>query len=159
MMTGTYTIRSASGAGDIETARELFRAYADELDFELDFQNFEEELDRLPRPYVLPKGDLLFAEMSDGTVAGCVGLRPLEGDICEMKRLYVRPQYRRQGIGRALTRTILDRGRALGYDRMRLDTVADMHAARSIYTSLGFYEIDPYRHNPLDGAVYMEAEL
>ena len=153
------TIRPPSGTDDLETVRTLFWAYADELDFDLCFQNFEEELRRLPRPYVLPKGQLLLARTSDGTAAGCVGLRPLKDDICEMKRLYVRPPFRRQGLGHTLARAIVEEGRALGYARMRLDTVADMHAARSIYRTLGFYEIDAYRHNPLDGAVYMEAEL
>lgn len=158
MPTDTLTIRPARTETDLDAARALFREYAESLDFELCFQGFDEELEALPGDYAPPEGALLLAEV-DSDVAGCVAVRKLEDDICEMKRLYVRPAHRRAGVGRALAEAILDKARTLGYTRMRLDTVASMHAARALYASLGFEEIDSYYHNPLPDVVYMEREL
>ncbi len=158
MTTETLTIRPARSGGDVEATRALFREYAASLDFELCFQGFEEELEALPGDYAPPGGTLLLAEVSD-EIAGCVAVRRLEDRICEMKRLYVRPAYRGEGIGRALAEAALDRARALGYARMRLDTVASMRAARALYASIGFEETTPYYHNPLPDVVYMEREL
>jgi ribosomal protein S18 acetylase RimI-like enzyme len=159
MSPDTLTIRPAQTDGDLDAARALFRAYAESLDFDLCFQDFEAELDALPGDYAPPKGALLLAEV-DGTVAGCVALRPMDEDgICEMKRLYVRPPFRRDGVGRALASAIVDKAEALGYDSMRLDTVESMTAARRLYASLGFEERDSYYHNPLPNVVYMELDL
>lgn len=153
------TLRHATSEDDLDTARTLFREYAESLDFDLDFQDFEAEMQALPGPYAAPTGAILLAE-ADDDVAGVVAVKPLDEDgVCEMKRLYVRPGYRRQGIGHALARAVIDVAEDLGYDVMRLDTVASMTAARSLYRSLGFERRDAYYHNPLPGAVYMEKSL
>lgn len=156
-------IRPAATERDLGAARALFRAYAASLDFDLCFQDFEDELAALPGAYAPPEGALLLAER-DGEVAGCVALRPLkdtsaEGRVCEMKRLYVRPAHRGCGAGRALAEAIVDVGRARGYAVMRLDTVASMEVARALYASLGFAETAPYYANPLPDVVYMQRRL
>jgi ribosomal protein S18 acetylase RimI-like enzyme len=159
MPTETLTIRPAQTEADVDAVRRLFRAYAGSLDFDLCFQDFEAELAALPGDYAPPDGALLLAEV-DGTTAGCVALRPMDDEgVCEMKRLYVRPAFRRDGVGRALATAIVDKARALGYTTMRLDTVESMTAARRLYTSLGFTECDPYYHNPLPDVVYMRCDL
>ena len=159
MSTDPITIRPAQTDADLDAARTLFRAYAESLDFDLCFQDFEAELDALPGDYAPPEGALLLAEV-DGTVAGCVAVRPMEKDgVCEMKRLYVRPAFRRDGVGRALATTIVNTAQAAGYDVMRLDTVESMTAARRLYASIGFEERDSYYHNPLPDVVYMERVL
>ncbi|MFB6273079.1 MAG: N-acetyltransferase family protein [Salinibacter sp.] len=152
-------IRPAETEADLSAARRLFRAYAERLDFDLDFQDSEDELDALPGPYAPPDGALLLAEI-EGDPVGVVAVQPLDDEgACEMKRLYVTPDYRTQGLGRALATAIIERAQALGYDVMRLDTVASMTAARRLYRSLGFEVRDAYYHNPLDDAVYMERSL
>lgn len=152
------SIYRAQTEADLDEARQLFREYAASLDFDLCFQGFEEELAALPGPYAEPQGTLLLAER-DGEVAGCVAFKKLEDGVCEMKRLYVRPAHRGKGVGRALTEAIVEAACERGYDTMRLDTVASMHAARSLYRSLGFRETEAYYHNPLDEVVYMERDL
>ena len=152
-------IRRAETAADLDAARRLFREYVESLDFALDFQDFEREMDNLPGPYAPPNGTILLADVDDEPV-GVVAVQPLdEAGACEMKRLYVRPAYRNEGLGRALARAIIQAARELGYDVMRLDTVASMTAAQSLYRSLGFEERSPYYHNPLPNAVYMERPL
>jgi len=153
------SIHSVETEADLTAARTLFREYAEELDFALDFQDFEEEMAALPGPYARPDGDILLAEREE-TPIGVVAVKPLgDASVCEMKRLYVRPAHRGEGIGRALGEAALDVARNLGYDVMRLDTVASMTAARTLYRSLGFDERSPYYHNPLDDVVYMERRL
>jgi ribosomal protein S18 acetylase RimI-like enzyme len=152
-------IRRAQTPSDLDAARQLFRDYVESLDFALDFQDFEREMDNLPGTYAPPEGTILLAEQNDDPV-GVVAVQPLdENRVCEMKRLYVRPEHRNEGLGRALGEAILDAARSLGYTTMRLDTVASMTAARSLYRSLGFEERSPYYHNPLSDAVYMERTL
>jgi len=151
-------IFSVETVKDLELTKELFTEYADSLDFDLDFQDFERELANLPGDYAPPKGCLILAECK-GKVAGCVALRQLEESICEMKRLYVRPEFRGLGIGRALAEAVIAQGRKIGYTRMRLDTAPSMKAARALYLSLGFRQISPYRYNPIEGAIFMEVEL
>ena len=148
----------AHTAEQYECIRALFKQYADSLDFDLDFQRFDDELDALPGDYAPPDGCLILAEDS-GRWAGCAALRRLEDEICEMKRLYVLPDFRGQGIGRVLAQAVINEARSKGYAKMRLDTVKSMHAARALYASLGFYTIRPYRYNPIDGASYMELKL
>lgn len=143
---------------DIESVRTLFTEYADSLGFDLGFQNFDEELASLPGDYAPPEGCILLATYR-GQLAGCVALRRLEEGVCEMKRLYVRPQLRGSGIGRALAEAIVEKAQRIGYKLMRLDTVPAMKAARKLYESLGFEQIEPYRYNPIEGAVFMELDL
>lgn len=152
-------IRHAESDEDLDAARTLFREYVESLDFDLNFQDFEREMEALPGPYAPPDGAILLAEV-DGTPVGVVAVKPLDEEgVCEMKRLYVTPDVRGHGIGRRLARAILEIAKDLGYEVMRLDTVASMIPARTLYRSLGFEERGPYYHNPLDEAVYMERTL
>jgi len=143
----------------IVAIRELFVEYVQSLGFSLCFERFDQELAALPGDYAPPDGRLLLAT-SNGDPAGCVALRKLEPEICEMKRLYVRPQYRRKGLGRELAEKIIAEARQLGYKKLRLDTFeAIMKTAVAMYRQLGFREIPPYRQNPIEGALYMELHL
>jgi putative acetyltransferase len=143
----------------IEQARELFLEYAQSLGFSLCFQSFDEELATLPGDYAPPGGRLLLAKYRD-QLAGCVALHALEPGICEMKRLYLRPQFRGRGLGRVLAETIIAEARLIGCRKMRLDTVEPvMPNAVAMYRRLGFKEIEPYRTNPIAGALYMELAL
>ncbi len=139
-------------------AHALFEEYAALLGIDLSFQRFDEELSNLATVYSPPNGSLLLAFYQDQTSA-CVALRKLEEGICEMKRLYVKPQFRNLRIGRALAKGIIDEARSLGYNRMRLDTLPSMAWAQALYRSLGFHEIAPYRFNPVDGTVFMELRI
>ena len=138
--------------------RELFLQYADSLGFDLEFQGFSQELAMLPGEYAPPSGCILLAESVD-EIVGCVALRPLENQICEMKRLYVVPGRRNRKIGRALAEAVIDKARTCGYERMRLDTIESMKAAQTLYHSLGFRLIKPYRYNPLENPSYFELDL
>ncbi len=149
----------AARDGDIDDVRELMREYAAGLDFPLDFQGFDQEVAGLPGAYAGPRGALLVARDSDRRAAGCVALRPLDGPVCEMKRLYVRPAFRGTGLGRRLAESIVDEARRLGYERMRLDTVPGMEAAQELYRRLGFREIEPYTLNPVQGTRFLELAL
>ncbi|UCG59111.1 MAG: GNAT family N-acetyltransferase, partial [Phycisphaerales bacterium] len=143
---------------DLEIVRDLFDEYADSLGFDLGFQDFERELTGLPGDYARPKGCLLLARYQ-GQPAGCVALRPFDNNVCEMKRLYVRPELRHMGIGRNLATAVIDLARKIGYTAMRLDTVPSMKAARALYESFAFQRIGPYRGNPIEGAIFMELNL
>jgi ribosomal protein S18 acetylase RimI-like enzyme len=153
------SFRQATSPGQIAQARELFLEYAQSLGFSLCFQNFDKELAGLPSDYAPPDGRLLLAEFK-GQVAGCVALHKLEAGICEMKRLYLRSQFRGKGLGRAIADRIIAEARTIGYQRMRLDTVEPvMKDAVAMYRRIGFREIAPYCKNPIAGALYMELEL
>ena len=143
----------------IEQARSLFLEYGSSLGFSLCFQSFDEELKNLPGPYGPPSGRLLLARYA-GHAAGCVALRKLETGICEMKRLYVRPADRGKGLGRLLVERIIAEARAIGYERMRLDTIQSaMKDAIALYRRMGFKEIAPYSVIPIEDALWMELRL
>jgi ribosomal protein S18 acetylase RimI-like enzyme len=126
-----------------QAARELFIQYGDSLGFDLEFQGFSRVLAELPGEYASPGGCILLAEATAG-YAGCVALRPLQNKICEMKRLYVIPEYQGHGIGRALANSVIGEARKKGYHKMRLDTIESMKAAQRLYFSLGFKTIEAY---------------
>ena len=148
--------------GLLDLARGIFREYADSLAIDLGFQDFEAELANLPGPYAPPHGHLMLVFV-DGELAGCGAFRGLAdvdyANACEMKRLYVRPAFRRFGLGRLMTQALLDEARRAGYSVTLLDTLDDMEAARSLYATLGFEEIPPYYFSPIAGAHYLKAEL
>ena len=148
----------AHSDSDLLAARGLFVEYAVNLGVDLCFQGFQEELDGLPGAYSAPDGRLLLAIDGDRAV-GCVAIRKLEDGICEMKRLYVRSAYRGQRLGRRLAEVVIAEARAIGYGKMRLDSLTSLEEAAGLYRSLGFVEIPPYRYNPLPDAVFMELSL
>jgi ribosomal protein S18 acetylase RimI-like enzyme len=155
-------LRVPEGAALIADTRAIFQEYAAQLDVDLCFQGFEQELLGLPGEYAGPGGALLLAFV-DGALAGCGAFRPLHDvdypNACEMKRLYVRRAFRRFGLGRLLARQLMDRAIEAGYSTMLLDTLDDMEAARNLYETLGFEEIPPYYFNPVPGAHYLKADL
>ncbi len=154
-----FDVYQAESSEQIAAIRELFLEYAKSLNFSLCFQSFEKELAELPGGYAPPKGRLLLATHGP-QLAGCAALHKLEDEICEMKRLYVRRQFRGKGLGRVLAERVVADAREIGYKRLRLDTIEPvMRDAVAMYRKLGFKEIAPYRENPIAGALYMELEL
>jgi putative acetyltransferase len=152
-------IFQANSQQDIEQARTLFEEYQTGLGISLCFQNFDQELKNLPGDYAPPDGRLLLAT-DDAAVAGCIALRKLAPDVCEMKRLFVRPTHRGTGLGRTLVESLIDEAHRLGYKKMRLDTLPGrMDKAIALYRSIGFVEIDPYYEKPVEGAKFMELVL
>lgn len=151
----------AETPSQIEDARKLFIEYSEWLGLDLCFQNFEKELSELPGSYAPPEGRLFLA-VFEKRIAGCIGLRKIGDDerTCEMKRLYVRPEFRGLGIGRVMVSKLIEEARVVGYERMRLDTLpAQMNEAIKMYHAFGFREIEPYYHNPVKGALFMELTL
>ncbi len=147
---------------DWRDVRAILRDYADSLDVDLCFQGFEQELATLPGAYAPPQGLMLLA-LVDGAVAGCGAFRNLPDvdypNACEMKRLFVRPAFRRFGLGRQLAQSLMDRASQAGYSSMLLDTLDEMEAARGLYESLGFEEVPPFYFNPIPGAHYLRVVL
>jgi len=153
-----FELRRVDGRREVESARRLFHEYQAGLGVDLSFQGFARELSQLPGAYAPPAGRLYLAVQAREP-AGCVGLRPLDEQTCEMKRLYVRPAHRRRGIGRMLAQRALADARAIGYKRVLLDTLATMHEAHALYAALGFAETAPYASNPLAGVKFLALEL
>lgn len=151
-------IQEALAPGEITMAHDLIRRYAAWLAIDLDFQDLDTELAKLPGVYARPEGRLLLALAGDAAI-GCVGLRRLTEGTGEVKRLYVSPEHRGGGIGRRLMETLIHEARAIGYRRLRLDTLPRMDAARRLYVSLGFRITGPYYATPLEGTVFMEIIL
>ena len=155
-------LQTPNSAGLLDATRELFQEYAQDLGIDLCFQNFNAELAGLPGDYAGPQGGLLLAFVDD-ELAGCGAFRPLpdadHANACEMKRLYVRPAFRRYGLGRTVVQALLDLAVQAGYSAMLLDTLDDMEAARGLYETLGFAEVPPYYFNPIAGAHYLMADL
>lgn len=151
-------ISHAKTADEVENTRGLFKEYASMIGVDLCFQDFERELKELPGEYSEPGGCILLASKGSALV-GCVALRPLGGELCEMKRMYVRPAFRSQGVGRILAQNLIVEAKRRGYVKMRLDSLPIMKEAQTLYRSLGFREISPYRPNPIEGAVFMELDL
>ena len=162
MNTPSFQIFCPTSDVEIEAVRTLFRAYADGLGIDLCFQDFDNELALLPDRYVPPRGTLMAARVGHQVVA-CCALRPLDTvdypNAAEMKRLYVDPRFRGLGLGRILAEAILDAARQAGYDLVLLDTLSEMETARALYTDLGFVEIPPYYHNPIEGSHYLKVDL
>lgn len=143
---------------DLDAIRVLFREYADALGVDLGYQGFDEEVRDLPGSYGPPRGVLLLARNGDHAV-GCVGVRPLDDETAEMKRLYVRPAGRGSGLGRTLAEAAIEFAARSGYGRMRLDTLPQMHRAQELYKTLGFVAIEPYRYSAVPGTVFLELTL
>ena len=149
-------IIQAQTEADLQHIRELFAEYVEWLGINLCFQNYDKELAELPGEYASPEGRLLIAYAGE-EVAGCVALRSLGDGVCEMKRLYVRPAFRGERLGWKLVDLVLEEARKFGYERIRLDTLpGKMDRAIAMYRLLGFKDIEPYYHNPVTGAAFME---
>ena len=153
-----FELQRVEGGPAVESVRALFQEYQAGLGVDLCFQNFAEELAQLPGAYSPPAGRLYLA-LQKHEPAGCVALRPLQQATCEMKRLYVRPAYRGCGIGRMLAERALGEARAIGYERIVLDTLPAMHEAQALYADLGFVETDAYTFNPVDGVRFLALDL
>lgn len=155
----TVNILQAKSPEQIADARTIFREYEAWIDLDLCFQGFEAELAALPGKYVMPDGRLLLAYVDD-RLAGCVAMRKLDDDICEMKRLYVRDDFRGQKIGISLIERLISDAREIGYSKMRLDTFPPkMAKAVKLYEFHGFVEIPPYYENPYDNVLFMALSL
>ena len=143
---------------DLENIKLLFNEYTTMLGVNLTFQGYDEEIKNLPGKYALPYGRLYIAYY-DNKAAGCIALRKFENDGCEMKRLFVRPEYRHLKIGKKLVDKIIEDARELKYKYMVLDTLSNLHEAVSIYRKSGFQEVEAYYENPLDNVLYFKLEL
>lgn len=155
---GAIEIRRVDGGAGLADARVLFREFASALGRDLSFQDFARELSDLPGEYGPPLGALLLARF-DGRLAGCVALRPLGGEGCEMRRLFVRHQFRGKGVGKRLALAVIEAAREAGHPAIRLGLATWMDEAIAIYRALGFRPIDPYRVDGVNGFVFMELPL
>lgn len=159
-MARSHLIGEVTTADDLRATARLFEAYARSLPVDLGYQDFASELASLPGKYAPPRGTLLLARGADGRALGCVGLRPLEAEgCCEMKRLYIDPQARGTGLGRALAEAVVERARALGYRQLRLDTLATMTSAIGLYRQMGFIDIAPYYAPTPPGTIFLALDL
>ena len=153
-----FELRRVESGSEVVRARSLFQEYQRSLGIDLEFQDFSAELTLLPGAYAPPRGRLYVAMMTRQP-AGCVALKPLSDDHCELKRLYVRPGFRGRGIGRLLARHVIGDARAIGYSHVVLDTLRDMTEAHALYAALGFMDIAPYNSTPFEGTRWMGLDL
>lgn len=144
---------------EYKVATELFKEYAAQIGHDLEFQNFNEELQKIESHYSPPGGAIFIAYNEEDTPMGCFGIRKLDGSICELKRMYLKKEARGLGSGKRLLRKAIEVGRELGYQKMRLDTLPTMDSAIKLYEKTGFYKIESYRFNPIEGALYYEIKL
>lgn len=158
MLKKVITYQIASTSPEFEGGKKLFEEYALSLNIDLSFQNFSKELETIRHQYNKPQGALLLA-CDSGVFIGCSGVRRFDQEIAELKRMYVKNEYRGYHIGTNLLQRSIDAAKELGYKRIRLDTLEDMVKAKQLYKSFGFYEIPSYRFNPLPGTIYMEKQL
>lgn len=154
-----YTIKTCEKPGDFEKAKRLARDYINWLKMNLAFQNVDDELREFESMYSKPEGCFLIALSEKEELFGGVGLRKFINDICEMKRLFVYPEYLNLGIGKSLCVELIRQAKVMGYNKMRLDTLERLEAANKLYKNLGFYEIEKYRENPYPSAKFMELKL
>lgn len=147
-----------TGQDMLEEVKQLFLEYAQSLKVDLGFQDFATELKSLPGKYGPPDGVLMLA-LVDGKAAGCIALRKIYEQTCEMKRLYVRDDYKGLGIGKRLITMVIEEASRFNYHYIRLDTLPTMKKAQDLYLSLGFYDIEPYVYNPIKGTRFMELKL
>ena len=153
------TLTPATTLAQYKAAAKLIQAYATQLNVDLSFQNFDQELKELTIQYARPKGILYLAYDQDQNPVGCFGIRAFENNICELKRMYLKASVRGMGIGKLLLTKAIKAGKELGYNTMRLDTLPSMQSAIGLYQKMGFYEIPPYRFNPIAGTKYFEIQL
>ncbi len=160
MPAGSFQIAPVRTADDLAATIRLFRAYAASLDVDLAYQDFEGEMAAMPGQYAPPAGELLLARGGGGQPVGCVGLRPIApSGCCEMKRLYVAPDGRGAGVGKALVDALVQVAERIGYREMRLDTLPAMAGAQALYRTLGFEVIAPYYDTPVAGTIFMRRAL
>ena len=156
----SFVVTSVRNPKDLEDTIALFYEYAKWLGFDLNFQNFDEEMATMPGKYAPPKGELLLARNAKGVAIGCAALRPLGSDgVCEMKRLYVTEAGRGTGCGKRMAQTIIGIAEILGYSEMRLDTLPRMKTAIGMYARLGFSQIDAYYATPMEGTMFLSLKL
>ena len=154
-----FTIVEAKGKEHFEIAKKFFAEYLDELDVDLSFQGFKEELNNLKQYYTAPKGFIIFLKNNEGEFIACSGVRFLNKEKCEFKRMYVLPDYRKQGIGQFILQKCIERARELNFEKIQLDTLGRLTESIKYYREIGFYEIPPFRFNPYDDAMYFEFKL
>jgi putative acetyltransferase len=157
-MGNDITYRIAGTDADFEQGKRLFEEYVASLGVDLSFQDFSNELKTIDQQYNQPAGALLLA-FKEAVAIGCAGIRKIDHETAELKRMYVQDLYKGKGIGVQLLERSLQIAKELGYKKIRLDTLQHMTKAQALYRSFGFYEIDSYRFNPLEGALYMEKSL
>lgn len=157
----TFLIHPATTPDDLANVASLFEAYAKSINIDLSFQDFTTELSGLPGKYGPPSGTLLLARQRDTNQAiGCIGLRSLDPQgVSEIKRLYVTPQGRGSGLGKALVKQVIEEAKRKGYKSVRLDTLGSMREAQKLYKTLGFVQRKPYYNTPIEGTVFLELDL
>ena len=152
-------LTEAKSDKEYKTAIQLFKEYASQIGVDLEFQNFSKEIENIQNQYSRPKGVIFIASHNKIKNMGCFGIRELENAICELKSMYLKKEARGRGIGKMMLEKSIEVGKELGYKRMRLDTLPTMHSAIGLYEKMGFYEIQSYRFNPIEGTKYFEINL